>query len=88
MQKGLLSRSSKEPKRNLKYVLDVGSIVAQLLGFFVWPLANPDQNLWFIPLALLLISFHWWENYVSTMSPLSKFYFEFSNYNNHDNFNL
>lgn len=68
---GMLSRSFDEPKRTVKYVLDVGSIVAQLIGFFIWPLTvTSTRNIWFAPLALLLVSCRWWENFVTKCSPL------------------
>lgn len=69
----MLSRASDEPKKTVKYVLDVGSIVAQLIGFFIWPLTvTSTRSIWFIPLSLFFVSFHWWENYVTKCSPLSK----------------
>ena len=69
---GFLSRSSKEPKKKLKTILDIGSIFAQLCGFFVWPVAMTEKSLYMIPVALLFISFQWWENFVSKASPFSK----------------
>lgn len=69
----MLSRSADEPKRTIKYVLDIGSIAVQLIGFFIWPLTiTSTRNIWFIPLSLFFISFHWWENFVTKCSPLSK----------------
>lgn len=68
---GLLSRSFDEPKRTVKYVLDVGSISVQLIALFIWPLTiTSSKNIWFIPLASFLVSFHWWENFVTKCSPL------------------
>lgn len=67
----MLSRSPDEPKRTIKYVLDVGSISAQLIGLFIWPLTiTSTSNIWFIPLSLFFVSFRWWENYVTKCSQL------------------
>lgn len=71
---GMLSRSADEPKRTVKYVLDVGSIAAQLIGFFIWPLTvTSTASIWYMPLSIFLISFRWWENFVTKCSPLRKF---------------
>lgn len=69
---GMLSHSSDEPKRTVKYVLDVGSIAAQLIGFFIWPLTitSASSDIWYIPVSIALVSCHWWENFVSRSSPL------------------
>lgn len=73
LHKAMLSRSSAEPKRKIKFVLDIGSISVQLIGFFIWPLTvTSARNIWFIPISLFLISLHWWENFVTKCSPLGK----------------
>jgi hypothetical protein len=43
------------------------ALAAQVTGFFVWPMVNDeDPSLTvLLPLALLLISCGWWENYVA-----------------------
>lgn len=68
----LLSRSPNESRRGLKYILDAITIALQFTGFLIWPLITVGKNLYFIPIATLLISVHWWENYVSQISPLSE----------------
>ncbi|XP_058450072.1 chitin synthase chs-2-like [Malaya genurostris] len=65
---GLLSRSSSEAKLPFKYAIDVLAISAQVTGFVVWPMLNNTVELWFIPIAVFLVSCHWWENYLSPKS--------------------
>lgn len=50
--------------------LDVLSVLAQFSAFIVWPLAEGKLILYAIPVAVILISFGWWENYVSEKSPI------------------
>lgn len=69
----LLSRSPNESRRGIKYILDAISIAFQFTGFVIWPLISRDKELYFIPVATILVSCHWWENYVSQISPLSKY---------------
>ncbi|KAG8237767.1 hypothetical protein J437_LFUL017831 [Ladona fulva] len=54
-------------------ILDVLAIIAQGTGFVIWPLSEGGSKpqLWAIPFALLFISAGWWENFVSTNSPIS-----------------
>lgn len=66
---GLLSRTSKEGKRAVKSLVDLAAIAAQVTGFVVWPLLEDRPILWSIPIAALMISCGWWENYVSAQSP-------------------
>jgi hypothetical protein len=56
-------------------VIDIVALAAQVTGFVVWPLIEGGQQpaLWFIPLALFLTSFGWWENFVSKKSALGIF---------------
>ncbi|XP_052867895.1 chitin synthase chs-2-like [Anopheles cruzii] len=65
---GLASRSPRESKLAFKYLFDLLAISAQITGFVVWPLLNNRFELWFIPVGLFLVSFHWWENYLSLKS--------------------
>lgn len=69
---GLLSRSSSEAKLPFKYTIDVLAISAQVTGFVVWPMLNNTFELWFIPVAVFLVSCHWWENYLSLKSYFRK----------------
>ncbi|CAO1376539.1 unnamed protein product [Diamesa hyperborea] len=68
----MLSRTTREPKITIKYILDVGSISAQVTGLFIWPLTNSGKNLYLIPISIFCISFHWWENFVSNESPIGR----------------
>lgn len=52
-------------------ILDILAIVAQATAFVVWPLAEQDYVLYVIPIAVIFISFGWWENYVSEKSPIN-----------------
>lgn len=68
----MLSRTSKESKVTIKYILDIASMSAQVTGLFIWPLTNSGNNLYLIPISIFCISFHWWENFVSNTSPIGK----------------
>lgn len=67
----LLSRHKDESKRAIKTVLDLLSVLAQFSSFIIWPMTTQeDSNVaYLIPVATLLISFGWWENYVDKNSP-------------------
>lgn len=67
---GLLSRTAKEGRRAIKVIIDIAAIAAQITGFVVWPLLENRPTLWVIPIAALLTSCGWWENYVCTQSPI------------------
>ncbi|KAJ8958903.1 hypothetical protein NQ318_019671 [Aromia moschata] len=67
---GLLSRNNKESQRFLKVIMDLIAISAQATGFIVWPIIERRADLWIIPIAILLVSLGWWENYISKHSPL------------------
>jgi chitin synthase len=69
---GLLSEHGSVNKAVLRIVIDIVALAAQISGFVVWPLIEGGRQpaLWFIPLALLLTSFGWWENFVSKKSAL------------------
>lgn len=68
---GLLSRTSKEGKRAAKIIVDLAAVAAQITSFVVWPLLDERPVLWCIPVSALMISCGWWENYVSSQSPIS-----------------
>lgn len=57
-------RDRHEPRYAFKLILDVIAISAQATAFVVWPLLDGTPTLWCIPLACLLISLGWWENFV------------------------
>lgn len=65
---GLLSRTSKEGRRAVKSLFDLAAIAAQVTGFVVWPLLENRPTLWLIPIAALMTSCGWWENYVCVNS--------------------
>ncbi|XP_013390586.1 uncharacterized protein LOC106158988 isoform X2 [Lingula anatina] len=89
----LVIRPAKEKLRPVKITFDVLATLAQISALVVWPVAagvdnmqvvfrgTPGYVLWLTPLALLLISFSWWENYVyidtkahhSNMNPVRRF---------------
>lgn len=66
---GLLSRTKKEGRRAVKSLVDIAAIAAQITGFVVWPLLENRPVLYVIPIAALMTSCGWWENYVSPQSP-------------------
>lgn len=53
--------------------MDILALFAQITGFIAWP-ATDSGNLvlWLTPLALILASLHWWENYFSEKAPFLK----------------
>ncbi|KAL1490875.1 hypothetical protein ABEB36_011558 [Hypothenemus hampei] len=53
----------------LENMLDIIALFAQVSAFVAWPLL-PDIGpiLWLIPVSLILISFGWWENFLSETS--------------------
>ncbi|KAL7727578.1 hypothetical protein ACLKA6_014930 [Drosophila palustris] len=67
---GLLSRTSKEGKRFIKVIIDLAAVAAQVTGLVIWPLLENRRELWVIPVACVMVSCGWWENYVSPQSPL------------------
>lgn len=71
----VLSRSPNETRRGIKYILDAISIAFQFTGFIIWPIVTKGKDLYFIPIATILISLHWWENFVSQISPISEYKF-------------
>lgn len=67
---GLLSRTSKEGRRAVKSLFDLAAIACQVTGFVVWPLLENRPSLWLIPVAALMTSCGWWENYVCVHSSI------------------
>ena len=67
---GLLSRNNKEDKRLLRSLIDVIAIACQVSGFFIWPIVENGRGnkTWTVAVAIFLISFGWWENYVDRRS--------------------
>jgi chitin synthase len=55
----------------IKKLLDISSIAVQISGFFIWPMAISEVGVkfWLFPVAAILISCHWWENFVTHCSP-------------------
>ncbi|XP_076028581.1 hyaluronan synthase-like protein kkv [Oratosquilla oratoria] len=84
---GLLSHKKKEPRLAPNIMMDVIALAAQGTGFVLWPIVeyakqktSPNSNsidpqdMWkicLIPLAVLLTSFGWWENYVDMNARIS-----------------
>lgn len=64
----MLSRTAKEGRRAVKAIVDLAAIAAQVTGFVVWPLLENRPTLWVIPIAAIMTSCGWWENYVCTQS--------------------
>lgn len=66
----LLSRHSGESKKFFKIILDFLSLLAQFSSFIIWPLSIRKESDYghLIPIASILISLGWWENYVSKKS--------------------
>lgn len=59
------TRDPSDKTYHLKIILDVLSISAQATAFIVWPIVYDGRPiLWCIPLASILASLGWWENYV------------------------
>lgn len=51
-------------------LIDLAAISAQITGFVVWPLLENRPILWMIPIAAIMTSCAWWENYVCIHSPI------------------
>ncbi|XP_037071620.1 chitin synthase chs-2-like [Pollicipes pollicipes] len=71
---GMLSRTNRESRRFLKTVCDIAAILGQATGFIVWPIIEYQKGntkaCWAIPLAVVLTSLGWWENYVDRKSKI------------------
>jgi len=71
---GLLSRNTKESRWGFKVFIDVLCLSAQATGFFIWPIVEIGRGhtkAWTVPVAILLVSAGWWENYVDRRSHIS-----------------
>lgn len=66
----IFSRNPTQFNNCFKMFLDALSIIAQATALVAWPLISNDWSLFTIPLCILLISFGWWENYLSEDSPI------------------
>ncbi|GBP49027.1 Chitin synthase chs-2 [Eumeta japonica] len=67
---GVLNCFSRELNRRKDYIIlfvDIIAVSAQATGFVLWPLMVGTEILWCIPVACVLISLGWWENYVSNV---------------------
>ncbi|OXA64962.1 Chitin synthase 1 [Folsomia candida] len=68
---GLLSRGF-DKYWVYKCVTDVFAIIFQLTALFVWPWfteQQPSDRMWLLPIAAILVSCGWWENFVEITSP-------------------
>lgn len=65
-----MSRTAKEGRRAIKVIIDLVAITAQITGFVVWPLLENRPILWMIPIAAVMTSCAWWENYVCVHSSI------------------
>lgn len=66
----IFSRNPKHLNNSFKMLLDALSIIAQATALVAWPLIANDWTLFTIPLCIILISFGWWENFLSEDSPI------------------
>ena len=46
------------------------AIFAQISAFVLWPFLSNQKILWITPVAAVLISCRWWENYISDCSSI------------------
>ncbi|KAI1291990.1 Chitin synthase 8 [Halotydeus destructor] len=69
----LLSRHTDEKKRLVKSTMDFLSLAAQFSAFIIWPFTAQATSdvAYLIPVASLLISMGWWENYVNKSAPFA-----------------
>ena len=59
------ARTRNESRRLLKFILDMLALAAQVSGVVLWPLALSEvKDFWLWPLAFVLASIPWWENYL------------------------
>ena len=47
----------------MKVMMDLVAIGGQATGFVIWPIVEKGST-WTVPIAILLTSAGWWENYV------------------------
>nr|AAX20091.1 chitin synthase 2 [Manduca sexta]AAX20092.1 chitin synthase 2 [Manduca sexta] len=62
----IFTRDRMDSKFSIKLILDVLAISAQATAFVVWPLMERTPVLWTIPVACVLVSLGFWENFVDT----------------------
>ncbi|XP_048522963.1 chitin synthase chs-2 [Dendroctonus ponderosae] len=56
---------------SMALVADIAALIAQVSAFVAWPLlADGDSTIWLIPVSTILISFGWWENFISETSAI------------------
>ncbi|XP_071036009.1 chitin synthase chs-2 isoform X1 [Parasteatoda tepidariorum] len=67
----LLSRHSDEPRRPLKVIFDMLAIIFQGSALAIWPITESGPRAWTIPIAVVLVSMRWWENYLDKRSPIA-----------------
>lgn len=67
----------KDPNIHLNLILSILCVIAQASAFFIWPAMQENNDseslnsLWLTPIAGILISAAWWENYVSDQSEIA-----------------
>lgn len=66
----LLGKTTQQGRRTklCNQLLHLLAVCAQCTGLIVWPLLSSDPWLWLIPVAIMLVSCRWWENYISSES--------------------
>lgn len=63
------TRDRTDPKFYTFLILDVFAVSAQATAFVMWPLTESKTSLYMIPVACVLVSLGWWENYVDVFDP-------------------
>ncbi|XP_055338625.1 chitin synthase chs-2-like [Paramacrobiotus metropolitanus] len=61
----LLTRHGSESFFCVRVIVDLVVLLFQITSLIFWPLIAPVTFRWTLPVALILISIRWWENYVS-----------------------
>jgi chitin synthase len=66
----LLLFTKNSHKSRMYWMVTLGATVCQLTGLVLWPLVVYDESnkFWYLPVALLLVSFSWWENFIDPSS--------------------
>lgn len=64
----LLGLTYRQKNKACSYFIDILAVTAQFTGLILWPLLTNSVTTWLIPLAVLLTSCRWWENYVCARS--------------------
>ncbi|CAG9760021.1 unnamed protein product [Ceutorhynchus assimilis] len=71
LQMVLTNVDSKKKDALVTNVSDIVALLAQISALIAWPLVQRNnQALWLIPVCTILISFGWWENFISELSPI------------------